>query len=552
MSRKLRTVLIAGLLLGAAAASTQAAPSSAAANVPDGRCAELAAVRLRDVEIVGATLQAPGAPVAGASLPTMGAPNTGAVISGLPAFCRIVGRIRPTPDSDIGFEVWMPRDGWDGRLSGIGNGGYAGSIFTYGLIGAVRAGQAGVSTDGGHRGSTSDDSWAPGHPERVRDFGWRAIHLSAIAAKALVARYYGRPADHAYFNGYSNGGRQALVEASRFPDDYDGILAGAPAADWTQTRMAQLWVQQAQLPPRARIRPEQARLLQAEVLRQCDQLDGQFDGLVDDPRLCRLETARLGCAASASADCFTPAQLAALDRIYAGHKGRDGRWAATPYLPAGSEVHDPLFGWDSSMFAMLPGQTDEALRRQPVTGLNGETIATVGAFDFDRDPARLKAANAYGGLDASPDLRRFFARGGKLILWQGWADADVPPQIALDYREQVLRVSGPRATASMRLFMVPGMQHGVGGKGADLFGQLIPPPKDATPQDNIAAALQAWVETGRAPDTIVGKRHSMGATEAGAPPARVPRERLICGYPARAVLTSDANPDKGSSYVCRM
>lgn len=551
MSRKLKTILIAGLLLGAAAAPAQAAPPVAAASVPDGRCAELGAVRLKDVEIVSANLQAPGVPVVGATLPTLGAPNRGAVVSGLPAFCRVVGRIRPEPGSDIGFEVWMPRDGWDGRLSGIGNGGYAGSIFTYGLIGAVRGGQAGVSTDGGHRGSTSDDSWARGHPERVRDFGWRAIHLSAVAAKALVARYYGRPADHAYFNGYSNGGRQALVEASRFPADYDGILAGVPAADWTQTRMAQLWAQQAQLPPRARIRPAQARLLQAEVLHQCDQLDKQRDGLVDDPRSCHLDTAKLGCGTSASPDCFTPAQIAALDRIYAGHKASDGRWIAMPFLPAGSEVRDPLFGWDSSIFATPPGQTDEALQRQPVAGLNGETIATVGAFDFDRDPARLRAADAYGGLDASPDLRRFFSRGGKLILWQGWADADVPPQLVLDYREQVLRVSGPRAVDSMRLFMIPGMQHGVGGKGADLFGQLTAPPKDATPQDNIAAALQAWVETGRAPENIVGKRHSVGATETGVPPARAPRERLICAYPTRAVLTPGADPDKGASYACR-
>lgn len=546
MRRGLAAIGVAALALCGGGAA-YAAPSPA---VSAARCADLAGAKLTDVEIVSASVIAAGAAVPGAIRPTAADPNGGRPVSGLPEFCRVVGRIRPTPDSDIGFEVWMPSEGWNGRLTGAGNGGYAGTIFSYMLAGAVRAGQAGVSTDGGHRGDSSDASWAPGHPEKIRDFGWRAIHLSAVAAKELVARYYGRPADHAYFNGYSNGGRQALVEASRFPEDYDGILAGAPALDWTETRMAQLWALQAQLPPQARIRPSQAKALQTEVLRQCDALDGQIDGLVDDPRRCRLDVSRLGCGATPSPDCFSAPQIAALARIYAGRRDAKGRWTAMPFLAAGSEVSDPLFGWDRTVFA-LKDKSDETWTSYPVKSLNGETIATVGAFDFDRDPQRLKAANAFGGLDASPDLRRFFARGGKLVIWHGWADPDVPPEISLDYRQQVLRTSGQQARASMRVFMVPGLQHGVGGKGPDLFGQLLPPPKDAQPESNIAAALQAWVETGRVPDSIVGRRHSSGATEAGAPPTHPPRERLICAFPARAVLTPGADPDKGTSYVCR-
>jgi feruloyl esterase len=383
----------------------------------------------------------------------------------------------------------------------------------------------------------------------VRDFGWRAIHLSAVAAKVLVARYYGRPADHAYFNGYSNGGRQALVEASHFPEDYDGVLAGAPAWDWTQTRMAQLWALQALQAPESAIRPAQAKLLQAEVLRQCDRLDGQLDGLIDDPRRCRLDVAKLGCGVSASPDCFSAPQQAALTRIYAGRKDAKARWIAMPFLPAGSEVADPMFGWDSTLLAFR--EAPEKKRTHWTMAIDGRPIALLDAFDFDRDPARFKAADAFGGLDASPDLRRFFARGGKLIPWHGWADPDVPPQLALDYREEAQRNSGPRARASLRLFMVPGLQHGLGGKGADLFGQLLPPPSGAMPESNVAAALQAWVETGRVPDSIVGKRHSTGATEAGAPPARPPRERLICAYPTRAVLTPGTDPDRAASYTCR-
>jgi feruloyl esterase len=549
MSRRFETIVAVVFALCGPTLAAQAAPASLTP-APEKQCSELSGAGLKDVEIVSASMVAQGDPVPGSFQPTASNANGGRPIAGLPAFCRVVGKIRPEPGSDIGFEVWMPRDGWNGRLTGAGNGGYAGSIFYFMLSGAVRAGQTGVSTDTGHRGDVGDASWAPGHPERIRDYGWRAVHLSTLAAKALVARYYGRPVEHAYFNGYSNGGRQALVEASRFPEDYDGVLAGAPAADWTQTRMAQLWVLQAQLPPAARIRPAQAKLLQAEVLRQCDQLDGQLDGLIDDPRRCRLDVAKLGCEASASPDCFSPAQLVALRRMYAGRKDARGHWVAAPFLPAGSEVADPLFGWDRTIF-MLGDKPDAAWAQRPVTSLDGRTIATDESFDFDRDPASFRAANADGGLDPTPDLRRFFARGGKLILWHGWADSDIPPQVVLDYRDEVLRVTGPQAKASMRLFMVPGLQHGVGGKGPDLFGQLLPPPKDALPESNIAAALQAWVEGGRVPESVIGKRHSAGAVEAGAPPAHAPRERLICAYPSRAVLTPGADPDRGASYTCR-
>jgi hypothetical protein len=548
MNWYLRVIAAAGVLaLRAAAADTETAPTV----VPEERCGELAGIGLKDVEIVSARLET-GGPVEGASMPSMATQSTtaGPPVSGLPAFCRVIGRIRPQPQSEIGFEVWMPRDGWDGRLTGAGSPGAAGSTLYFMLAAAVRGGQAGVSNDGGHRGGVNDVSWAPGHPERLRDFGWRAAHLSTIAAKALVAHYYGRPAEHAYFIGLSNGGRQALVEASRFPEDYDGILAGAPAPDFTQTQMAQLWTQQAQLPPGASIRPVQAKLLQAEVLRQCDELDGQLDGLIDDPRRCHVDTSKLACGVSTSPDCFTPAQLVALKRIYAGRKDKKGRWAAVPFPPAGSEVADPLFGWDRNFFSS-EDKTDAAREQVPVQTLDGQTIATLGDFDFDHDPARYRAASADAGLDPSSDLRRFFARGGKLIIWQGWADSDIPPQMAIDYYEQVRHVSGPLAARSMRLFMIPGMQHGFGGKGADLFGGMMAPPKEAAPESDLAAALQAWVESGRVPDSFVGRRHSAGATEAGAPASRPPRERLICAYPGRAVLSSGADPDHGASYLCQ-
>lgn len=530
---------LAAALLGGAAPIHSAAVAAAASPSSDA-CSALAGVQLDDGEIVSAALQAAGSPEPGGGFP--GAPPR--TVTDLPAFCRVVGRLRPEPGSDINFEVWLPKNDWDGRLSGAGNGGLAGAIGYSELGSAVRAGQAGVSTDTGHQGS-QNAAWAVGHPERVRDYGWRAIHLSTVAAKALVARYYGRGPEHAYFIGCSNGGRMGLMEAARFPGDYDGVLAGAPAAVFTEVHVAQLWTSRAQAAPGAAIRPEQVQLLQQEILRQCDRLDGQADGLVDDPRRCRPDLTKLACGVSASPLCFTALQLEALRRIYAGPHDAAGRRVAPGLLPAGAEVGRPLpLGWDSIVSQARP--TASPSKDPLLEELAPHPFATAESFDFDRDPARLKAALG-ADLDVSPDLRRFFRRGGKLIIWQGWADPGVAPQSTLEFRDSILRASGPALAArSMRLFMVPGLQHCLGGPGAGEFGQFTAPPKQASPDRNAAAALQAWVETGRAPDALVGRK----GLPIG-PPKASAGERLLCAYPERAVLRAGADPDRAASYACR-
>ena len=541
MSRSLGLGLLAAIVV------CGARPAAAQPVAADDRCAALARQPFAQVEIVSAVSQAAGALIPGATMPTMASAAAGHPMSTLPAFCRVVGRIHPEPGSDIGFEVWMPSAGWDGRLNGSGNGGYAGSIGYMELAAAVKAHQAGVSTDTGHRGTFDDASWAKGRPERIRDFGWRAIHLTALAAKTLVTSYYGRGPDHAYFIGASNGGRQGLMEASRYPDDYDGVMAGAPSAARTNELISHIWAYQAQLAPGAAIRPEQVRLLQSEVVSQCDGLDGQVDGLVADPRRCRFDVSRLACGVSASPLCFTPAQLVALRRIYAGPRDSAGRRIAMGFPPSGAEVGDPapMFGWETSICANP--------NRPSTSDFMDNFIATPFAdnrsFDFDRDPARLKAALG-ADLDVQPDLRRFFARGGKLVMWQGWADASVPPQATLDFYEAVLRASGPAARARVRLFMVPGVQHGLGGTGPDTFGQLSAPAPGDTPDRNIVAALQAWVETGRSPDALAGRSHKTGG-RFGPPTGRPEKSRLICAYPAHAALRPGADPESASSYVCR-
>jgi feruloyl esterase len=527
------------------------APTAAHAAVAD-ECAALAGLNLHQVGIDSATTQKAGAPVAGAAMPSMtGTPGGGPPISGLPAFCRVIGHIHPEPGSDIRFEVWMPSTGWNRRLNGGNNGGFAGSIAYNDLAQAVRGGQAGSSTDTGHTGIGTDSTWAKGHPELIRDYGWRAIHLTAVVSKQLVAHFYGRKPDHAYFVGCSNGGRQALIEASRFPDDYDGIVAGAPAAVFSDVAMSMLNTVQAQMQPGAAIRPEQAKLLQSEVVKQCDALDGQTDGLVADPRQCNFDASKLACRVSHSPLCFSPRQIIALKRIQDGPRDGSGHRVASGFPPSGAEVGVPVpaFGWDGAIFGTASAPAShQAYPGGILRDFFATPFANVQTFDLSKDTVRFKAALAVD-VDAKPQMERFFERGGKLIIWQGWADPLIPPEGTLNFHLAIQQNSGPRAKNSERLFMIPGVQHCAGGTGADVFGQIGAPPANATPAQNIAAALQAWVETGRAPESLEGRRGLGGLM--GDPYTAPEKERLLCAYPARDEIRPGADPDRASSYNCR-
>jgi pimeloyl-ACP methyl ester carboxylesterase len=446
--------------------------------------------------------------------------------------------------------VWMPQEGWDGRFNGANSGGLAGYINYNDLAAGIRAGQAVAGSDTGHKASPGDGTWAKGHPERVRDYGWRAVHLTAVVGKRLVAAFYGRVADHSYFIGCSNGGRQALMEASRFPEDYDGIVSGAPAVSLTDVTGAMINAIQAQLPPGATIRPEQAHLLQSEVLKQCDATDGQTDDLIADPGQCKFDASKLACGVSESPQCFTQPQIKALQQIHAGARDKSGRLVAFGYPPSGAEVGNPAqaFGWDGNILAKFQSVSGEkTLSEAILTDLAPTPIATDATFDFDRDPARLRAALG-ADLDAQPNLSRFFARGGKLIMWHGWADPILPPESSVAFYEAALQKSGARAKDQFRLFMIPGVQHCVGGTGADAIGQIGAPMPGEQPERSVGAAIQAWVETGHLPDSIVGRRGMITmAMKPGAPEL----QRLLCAYPNRAVLRQGTDPDQASSYDCR-
>jgi type 1 glutamine amidotransferase len=513
------------------------------------RCANVAKLSLPDITIASAQLQPANQPVPNSGMPSMGGdmppiPD----VSGLPAFCRVIASAQPEKGSDIQFEVWMPADNWDGRLNGGNAGGFAGYVNYMDLAAAMRAGQAGVATDTGHEGNGTSGDWARGRPERIRDYGWRGVHVSTVAAKEVLKAFYGRGPDKSYFIGCSNGGRQGLMEAARFPGDYDGIVAGAPAVRLTEVNLSMIRTAQAQLPAGAALTAAQAPYLQREVLRQCDRLDGQADSLVNDPRQCRFDTAALACDDAKEPGCFSPAQIDALALIMAGYHSASGERLAYGFPVTGAEAGRPLssLGWEGWITGMEDRPaTHTVFPSELLENFFPEPFTTVADFQFERDAATLKKALS-DDLDASADLSAFVDRGGKLIIWHGWADAAISPYLAIDYYQQVLRESGAAAKDAVRLFMVPGLQHCFGGQGYGNFGQMGAPPAGASPQSNVGAAIQAWVEQGRAPAYLVG---SDAMPFPGVDPAAAKTAKL-CAYPARAVRKSGHDAADAASYDC--
>lgn len=510
----------------------------ASAAAAGGNCAPLMGKGIPDAEITSAALQPAG--------PFVVPPELGpAKTVQLPAFCRVQGVLRPTPDSSIGFETWLPAEGWNGRFLGVGNGGFAGAIGYSNLVAAVQGGYAAASTDTGHKAGGTDATWATGHPEKVVDFGWRAVHLTAVAGKELTAAYYGEAAHRSYFESCSNGGRQGLMEAQRFPEDYDGILAGSPAYAWTGLFTDFVWNAQALSRPGAAIPAAKASAIARAVLAQCDAQDGLTDGLVSDPRQCRFDPEQLKCTTTDSNSCLTTPQISALRAIYRGAHDSKGQSIYFGFLPGG-ESAPVSAGWDAWIFGAVPGASiQNAFGSNFVKYMVGAPAGwTPADFDFDRDFATLESKTAATLNASDPDLSRFAARGGKLILYHGWSDAAIPAQGTVYYRDQVVRRLGAAQSASfMRLFMVPGMHHCAGGTGPSDFGQNSVPASGDDPSTSVASALEAWVEHGHAPEQMIARQPG----PAGLPP----RTGLICAYPKRATLKKGGNPQRATSYLCR-
>jgi acetyl esterase/lipase len=501
--------------LGAAKSGSMAADDSSA------RCAALAQLSLPDSTITAARAVDAG-PFKSANVP---------IEIKLPAHCRIEGRISPEPGSDIRFEVWLPLSGWNGRLYGAGNGGFGGDIsYVPGLAGAIQRGAAGVSTDTGHTGGAEDGSWAKGQLARLKDYGYRAVHLSAVDAKAIAAAFYGHAPSKAYFTSCSNGGRQGLIEAQRYPEDYDGIIAGAPAFDWTGVAADFIWNTRALRAQDASIPTSKLPALQAAVRKACS-----GDHFVNDPRTCKFDPGSMLCASGDSDSCLTAPQVGALRKIYAGPSTANGVSIYPGFSASGAEIGTlPGSGWDGWILAPPGrGSNQEKYPREMLANFTTTLKTDVEHFDFDRDYPVFKAelAPLINATDA--DLHRFAEHGGKLILWHGWADPALPPLRTVEYFERVRTTMGAKTADNMlRLFMVPGVQHCLGGPGPNSFGQFGASTHSANPEEDLSLALERWVETGSAPKDLLA-RHAdnplVAALDSIVPATG--ETALICAYP---------------------
>jgi hypothetical protein len=463
-------------------------------------------------------------------------------------FCRVRGLIKPAPDSEIDFEVWLPSSAaWNGKVEGVGNGGFAGAVLYADMNSALAAGYAVSSTNSGHWGSMADARWAVGHPEKIVDLGWRAIHATAVASKAIVATYYGKSPLHAYFKGCSTGGRQGLVEAQRFPKDYDGIVAGAPANYWAQSLASEVpIVQSLATMPERWISPAKLAVINKAVVDACH----GADGVVDDPQGCHFDPAPLLCKGVPSDACLTSQEMTSLRRIYHGLDDASGKSVYPGYTP-GAEM-----SW--TLWLMGPSQSHGvgAIDYPFAVGFYRDLIKQNPSwdpanFDADKDLVQaLEGATEKAVYAEDPDLSAFKAAGGKLIQYHGWNDAAIPPAASLKYYDAVAATMGgvDALQSFYRLFLAPGMAHCGFGLAPNAVGGAFGLPASTVDADHdLVSALAHWVEDGVAPTHIVATFY-----QANDPAKGVAAQRPWCPYPQIARFESQGDRRKAESYACAM
>lgn len=507
----------------------------AASSVSAATCESLADLKLPNTKITTAESVAAGAfkPASGSDAP----------YKDLPAFCRVAGIISPSNDSEIKFEVWLPAANWNGKFHGIGNGGFAGSISYDGLAGALFRGYAAASTDTGHGGR--DATWALGHPEKFVDYGHRAIHEMTEKAKLVIKAFYDKGPSRSYFASCSNGGRQGLMEAQRYPNDYDGIVAGAPANAFSHILIGFAWNMQMLSDPANYIPAKKLKAIEAAVLAACDARDGVSDGVLDDPTKCAFDPAVMLCKGAETDDCLTEKQVAVLKKIYAGPRNAKGELIIPGFTPGGETGPGGWTGWITGGAATSGAAqyffSTQAFKNMVYSDPNWD----LKSFDLERDSkvAHEKLAPVLNATN--PDLKAFSARGGKLILYHGWNDAALPPVNTINYFESVVAKMGQRQTDSfVRLFMAPGMQHCSSGPGPDFFGQMVTKtPSDA--QHDMTLAIEKWVEQGVAPEMVI-------ATKRQGPSQPALRTRPLCPYPQVARYKGTGSTDDAANFSCVM
>lgn len=501
-------------------------------------CSGLTSLQLPDTTVLSAEVVA-----AGSFVPPDG---TQAVDT---TACRVVGSIKPTSDSGINFEVWMPTANWNGKFLSSGEGGFAGAI-NYSAVGgiadALRRGYAGGSTDTGHVGGTAD--FAPGHPEQVIDYAYRGKHLQAARSKDVIRAFYGKPARHSYFSSCSNGGREALMEIQRFPEDYDGVIVGAPANAWTRLLTGFVWNEQALAQPGAALSQDKLNAIQAATLASCDGKDGVVDGVVEDPRRCNFKPESLACATGTDGPgCLTPPQVAAVNLIMQGPRNPLSHQQIYPgyFTSAAGEAA----AWPTWITGPVQAFFGNGYFGRFVYEIPAPGVWDFTTFNFDTDLAFAEAKNGNLLSATETNLRPFKRahRGGRIIMWHGWEDPAITARGAVAYYESVLRDTRG-AREFFRLFMAPGMLHCGGGPGPNAFGQgyATGPALANDPEHDVVSALERWVEMGVPPRRIVAAKYVNDNPAQG-----VARTRPLCAYPNVAVYRGSGSTDDATNFRCR-
>ncbi len=490
-------------------------------------CSALAALPLDNGRVTAATLvaagafqppQAPGGPPPGVA---------GAAFATVPAFCRVEALLQPTADSSIRVEVWLPAEGWNGKFVGIGNGIWAGQLSLSQLAAPVTRGYAAATTDTGHSGSGLTAEWAVGHPEKLVDFGHRAVHLMTVTAKQAIAAFYGTPESHAFWDSCSTGGRQGLMAAYRYPEDYDAISAMAPANPMTDLMTQSMWANWV-TKRRAGAQLDMAALslVHGAVLQHCDAEDGLQDGIVGRPQSCGFAPASLVCTGGNSQSCLSEAQAEAVQAIYDGVRDSAGR-PLLPGWPRGAEMQLAALVLAPTPFPVALSYFQQLVHGSD-SGWNWLTM------DFSSESAQAREfASAVLDVPAA-GLQAFFARGGKLLLSHGWNDGLIPATNTLAFHA-TLQGSLDEETRheQLRLFMAPGMEHCSGGEGPNSFDTL--------------GTLDAWVSSGSAPERLIATRLNSPLPNA---PRLPPLTRPLCPYPQVAEHDGRGSIDSAESFRC--
>ena len=436
----------------------------------------------------------------------------------LPAFCRVAATLKPSADSDIKIEVWMPSNGWNGKFQAVGNGGWNGNIDQNALATALRRGYAAASTDTGHEGGAGP--WMQSK-EKVIDYGYRAVHEMTATAKSMINALYGSPAKLSYFTGCSAGGRQALKAAQMYPDDFDGIVAGAPALNATGRAAYAVYAAQAlHKAEGSYIPPAKHAAIHDAALKACDANDGVTDKVIENPRACKFDPQVLACKPGEDNNsCLTPAQVEAARALYQPLVNPRTKQVINTPLEVGSELGWTTFGGQQP-FGVATQFYQFMVFNNPQWDWK--------TLNYDADmTAVAKAEN--GIIDAkSTDLKKFVARGGRLIQYHGWADPQIPSGSSTNYYDEVLKAMGPKVKDNYRLFMVPGMNHCNGGDGPASF--------------DMVAALEQWVEQKKAPDAIPAAHLTNGQPD---------RTRILCPYPQVATYKGSGDPNSAANFACK-